>query len=326
MKHIAVVMGGYSEEKVISMKSGAVALEQLQKGPNKAYAVIIDQSGWRLLLEEKEYPIDKSDFSATVNGIKITFDVVFVAIHGTPGEDGELQAYLDEVGTPYTSSGAAAARLSFNKAKCNDFLRSKGIPCAQSQLIHKGVDYQKTTVIEILGLPCFVKPNKNGSSFGISKVNAIEELDAAIEKAFAHDEEVLIESFLEGTEVTCGIINFGNTLQTFPATEIVSENDFFDYEAKYQGKSKEITPARISEKEALLVSERTKEVYQLLNLNSIARVDFIIQNGTPYVIEANTVPGLSEESIIPQQAAYAGLSLSELFTQAVEEALDQKKT
>lgn len=321
MKQIAVVMGGYSAEKVISMKSGAIALKHLQKGPYKAYAVVIDELGWRLRLNNQEYPIDKSNFSATVNGVKITFDVVFMAIHGTPGEDGALQSYLDELNIPYTTSGAAAARLSFNKAECNNFLRTKGIPCAQSYLLHKGEHYQKTTIIEKVGLPCFVKPNKNGSSFGVSKVTTLKELDAAIEKAMKHDTEVLIESFLEGTEVTCGIINFGNKLQTFPATEIVSENDFFDYEAKYEGKSKEITPARISEAVALKVAERTKEVYQLLNLNGIARIDFIIQAGTPYVIEANTVPGLSEESIIPQQAACVGLSLPKLFTQAVEEAM-----
>jgi D-alanine-D-alanine ligase len=323
MKKIAVVMGGYSAEKVVSMKSGAVAMQHVASKEYHPYAVVIDEAGWRLELEGTDYPIDKSDFSATVKGEKIHFDAVFMAIHGTPGEDGELQGYLDRLQIPYTTSGAAAAALSFNKGLCNDFLRSKGISCAAAQLLQQGDAINEAAILAKVGLPCFVKPNKNGSSFGVSKVNKAEELAAAIQKAFVHDDEILVESFMQGTEVTCGVLNFGGELRSLPATEIVSENDFFDYEAKYEGKSQEITPARLSAEVAQKVSERTKEIYQLLKLDGIARIDFIIQDGEPYIIEANTVPGLSEESIIPQQAACAGISLSELFQQAVRHALNQ---
>ncbi len=321
MKNIAVVMGGYSAEEVISFKSGEVVLTHLQSHEFEVYKILINNEEWSVIHHDKAYPIDKTDFSILIGTQKITFDVVFVAIHGSPGEDGILQHYLDRLHIPYTTSGYEAAKLSFNKGKCNDFLRSKGILCAQSYLLQEGQKINIDDIIQKIGLPCFVKPNKNGSSFGISKVSQPQELLKAIHTAFHHDDEILIETFLKGTEVTCGIHNFNRTLTTFPATEIVSENDFFDFEAKYNGKSQEITPARISKDVAKKVAEKTKEIYQLLGLDGIARIDYIIQQGQPYVIEANTVPGLSEESIIPQQAKQLGISLKELFTAAVKHAL-----
>ena len=321
MKNIAVVMGGYSAERVISLKSGKVAVKYLQSDEFSTYTVVIDSNGWNVVLDNQKYNINKEDFSTNINGKTISFAAVFIAIHGTPGEDGKLQAYLDELKIPYTTSGSAAAALSFNKGKCNDYLRENGVLCAPSYLLHKETVINKKEIINQVGLPCFVKPNKNGSSFGVSKVTVKEKLQEAIENAFAHDDEILIESFMEGIEVTCGIHNFGDELTTFPATEIVSENDFFDFEAKYEGKSQEITPARISDEVAQKVAYRTKEIYRLLNLNGIARIDFIIQNNEPYIIEANTVPGLSEESIIPQQAACAGVSLKDLFRMAVRHAI-----
>ena len=318
MKNIAVVMGGFSAEKVISLKSGKVALNFLDKDKYNAFAVIIDNEGWRLEKNGRSYPINKSDFSVDIYNQKIKFDGVFMAIHGTPGENGVLQHYLDNLEIPYTCSGVKASELSFDKAACNDFLRNFDIPCAKSIKLKKGKTIDPSSIIKELKLPCFVKPNGNGSSFGISKVKSESELIPAIEKAFMHDEYILIESLLIGTEVTCGVHNLNGSIETFPITEIVSENDFFDFEAKYEGKSKEITPARISDDLAKKVSERTIEIYKLLELNGIARVDFIIMNKEPYIIEANTVPGLSEESIIPQQALCQGISLSELFNQSVE--------
>ena len=318
MKNIAVVIGGFSAEKVISLKSGKVALNFLDKEKYNAFAVIIDNEGWRLEKNGKSYPINKSDFSVNIDNQKIKFDGVFMAIHGTPGENGVLQHYLDNLEIPYTCSGVKASALSFDKGACNEFLRNFDIPCAKSIKLKKGDTIDPSNIIKQLKLPCFVKPNGNGSSFGISKVKSIEELMPAIDKAFKHDEYILIESLLIGTEVTCGVHNLNGTIETFPITEIVSENDFFDFEAKYEGKSKEITPARISDNLAKKVSERTIEIYQLLELNGIARVDFIIMDNEPYIIEANTVPGLSEESIIPQQARCQGISLSELFNQSVE--------
>ena len=321
MKNIAVVMGGYSAERVISMKSGKVVVKYLQSDEFSTYAIVIDRNSWNLILDNQKYNINKKDFSTNINGKKIFFDAVFIAVHGTPGEDGKFQSYLDELKIPYTSSGSAASALSFNKGKCNNFLRDNGVLCAQSFLLHKETVINENDILKRVGLPCFVKPNKNGSSFGVSKVIEKEKLHEAIENAFTQDNEVLIESFLKGKEVTCGIHNFGNELTTFPATEIVSENDFFDFEAKYEGKSQEITPARISDELTQKIACKAKEIYRLLNLNGIARIDFIIQNNEPYIIEANTVPGLSEESIIPQQAACAGVSLKDLFRMAVHHAM-----
>jgi len=264
------------------------------------------------------YPLNRTDFSVDLNGQKIVFDGVFMAVHGPPGENGILQTYLDALNIPYTSSGAKASELSFDKGKCNDFLRNHNIACAESVILKQNEKIDDNAIVEKLGLPCFVKPNSNGSSFGISKVVSREELIPAIKNAFFFDDNVLIESFLSGVEVTCGAHNFNSEVETFPITEIVSENDFFDFEAKYEGKSTEITPARISDDVSKKVSEKTKEVYRLLNLDGIARVDFIIKNDKPFVIEANSVPGLSKESIIPQQAQAMGMSLTELFNKAVE--------
>lgn len=318
MKNIAVVMGGYSAEKIVSMKSGSVIMSHLDKNKFHAYKIVIENKNWKLIEDKREYLIDKSDFSATIENKKIHFDGVFIAIHGIPGENGELQEYLDKLKIPYTNSGKKAAQLSFDKGKCNNYLRAKNILCANSIIISKSDSISNQEIINQVSLPCFVKPNSNGSSFGISKVSSETELSTAIEKAFKFDNKIIIESFLDGIEVTCGIHNFNSLLETFPITEIVSENDFFDYQAKYEGKSKEITPARIDTKISKKVSEQTKKIYSLLGLDGIARIDFIIVNNEPYLIEANTVPGLSKESIIPQQAKKAGINLKDLFSLCLE--------
>lgn len=324
MKNIAVVMGGFSAEKVISLKSGSVAMKFLDKKRYNTYSVIIDNDGWIMEHQGKSYPINKSDFSVNIENQKLKFDGVFMAIHGTPGENGVLQRYLDDLNIPYNCSGAKASELSFDKGACNDFLRGFDIACADSIKLKKTDDISINEIVNRLKLPCFVKPNGNGSSFGISKVKSQDELTPAIKKAFQHDNCILIESFLYGTEVTCGVHNLNGKIETFPITEIVSENDFFDFEAKYEGKSKEITPARISDELAQKVSEKTIKIYQLLKLNGMARIDFIIMNKEPYIIEANTVPGLSEESIIPQQALCQGISLSDLFNQSVKHMFNGK--
>ena len=222
MKAIAVIMGGYSAEKIISMKSGEVVMNFLDKSLYKPYAIVIDENEWKMVDGNTSYTINRSDFSVNLNGQKIVFDGVFIAVHGAPGENGILQTYLDALNIPYTSSSAKASELSFDKGKCNDFLRNNDIPCAESVILKKNDDIQKDFLINTLGLPCFVKPNSNGSSFGISKVSNVDELLPAIEKAFSHDDNVLVESFLSGTEVTCGVHNFNGVVQTLPITEIVS--------------------------------------------------------------------------------------------------------
>ena len=318
MKRIAVVMGGYSSEKAISLKSGEVVLNNLDRSLYETYPVIIDKKQWNVNVEDQFFPVNKLDFSVHINGEHIKFDGVFIVVHGIPGENGELQSYFETLHIPYTSSGVNASAISFDKGKCNHFLMNKGITCAPSLKIHKDQTIELDQLIDTIKLPCFVKPNSYGSSFGISKVYQKSHLQAALHKAFELDSYVLIESYLDGTEVTCGVYNFQHSIQTLPITEIVSENDFFDYAAKYEGKSQEITPARISDDLSSKVSSITKEVYELLQLNGLARVDFIICNHQPHVIEVNTVPGLSKESIIPKQAQEAGISLQSLFNMAVK--------
>lgn len=317
-------MGGFSAEKIISLKSGQVVIDFLDRRLFNVYEVIIDNEGWRLNLNSKFYPINQSDFSVTVENENIFFDGVFIAIHGIPGENGELQHYFDNLNIPYTGSGVKASQLSFDKGACNDYLRNEGVPCADSVKLFKNDKFDTCSIIEKLKLPCFVKPNGNGSSFGVSKVNNEKELIPAIENAFIHDNCVIVESLLSGTEVSCGVHNLNEHIECFPITEIISENEFFDFEAKYEGKSKEITPARISKKQANKVMETAIKIYNLLDLNGIARIDFIIMNDKPHVIEANTVPGLSQESIIPQQAKCQGMSLSDLFNKSANHIFNEK--
>ena len=321
MKNIAIVMGGYSAEKVISMKSGQVVFDNLDRNKYIPFKVIIDENSWKLNFDEIDYPISKNDFTATINGELISFDAVFIAVHGSPGEDGILQKYFDNLNIPYTSSGAQQSKLSFDKYECNKVLAKNGLPCAKSFIINSKENLDIKQTFKKVNLPCFVKPNSNGSSFGVSKVNKYEDFESALQKAFQFDNNVLVESFLDGVEVTCGIHNFNNKLFTFPLTEIISENTFFDYQAKYEGKSQEITPARLSKEVTNKVFRITKEVYKTLDLNGIARIDFIIVGEKPFIIEANTVPGLSLESIIPQQAQSIGINLTDLFSLLLEKAL-----
>ncbi|MGC6470048.1 MAG: D-alanine--D-alanine ligase [Flavobacteriales bacterium] len=319
MKRIAIAVGGYSAEKIISLKSGEVVTDCLENTDFECYTVLIEEDQWCLKINSQSYLIDKSDFTAIVKNEKISFDGVFIAIHGIPGENGQLQEYLDKLNIPYTSSSARASKISFDKGACNDFLRKNHIPCAQSIKIRSIEDINIDDIIENLQLPCFIKPNANGSSFGISKVKTKDQIIPAVENAFKFDDVVLVESYLPGTEVTCGVHNFDSEIQTLPITEIVSQNEFFDFEAKYEGKSNEITPARLTEDIANLVSSTTKTIYTLLELNGIARVDYKIVEGIPHIIEVNTIPGFSKESIIPQQANYAGIDLKDLFLQSLNQ-------
>ena len=265
--------------------------------------------------------IDKNDFSVTINGNKITFDCVFNAIHGTPGEDGLMQAYFELLNIPQTSCDYYQAALTFNKRDLLSVLKPYGIKTATSYYLNKGDAIHTDEIVTKVGLPCFVKPNKAGSSFGISKVKTAAELPIAIEVAYKEDNEIIIESFLDGTEVSVGVINYKGTITVLPITEIVSENDFFDYEAKYLGKSQEITPARISNEMTQKVSEIAKRAYEVLKMKGFSRSEFIIVNDEPHMLEMNTIPGLTTESLIPQQAKAAGISLKDLFTNAIELAL-----
>lgn len=320
-KRVAVAMGGYSSEFEISLKSGNVVCEYLNKEIYDVFAIHILKEGWFYVKSPSEkFEVSKEDFSFH-NGIQtIVPDVIFNTIHGTPGEDGKLAAYWELIGIPQTSTGFYQAALSFNKRDCLSVLKNFGIHCANSYYINKGNVPAIEAIIVKVGLPCFVKPNRAGSSFGVSKVKSFEEMEPAIEKAFAEDHEIIIETALVGTEVSVGVYKLNNQLVALSPTEIVSENDFFDYEAKYLGKSEEITPARISEEATLAVQNEAKNIYQILNMSGVTRSDFIIQNGIPFFIETNTTPGLSKESIIPKQAREAGMSLDLFFSILIENA------
>mgnify|MGYP003514799090 FL=1 len=324
MKNIAIIMGGYSSEYKISLISGNVVYQFLDNNQFKGYRIHIFEEKWVYVDEnDAEFPIDWNDFSVTDAGNKITFDCVFNAIHGTPGDDGLMQAYFELLQIPQTSCDYYQAALTFNKRDLLSVLKPYGIKTAISYYLNKGEHINTEEIISKVGLPCFVKPNKSGSSFGISKVKTAEELPIAIEVAYKEDNEIIIESFLDGTEVSVGVINYKGKVTVLPITEIVSENDFFDYEAKYQGKSQEITPARISDEMTAKVSAVAKRAYEVLKMKGFSRSEFIIVDGEPHMLEMNTIPGLTTESLIPQQAKAAGISLTDLFTNAINLALEK---
>jgi len=326
MKNIAILMGGYSSEYQISLNSGSVVYNNIKNNYN-AYKIHLLKEKWVYIDEfENEHPINKGDFSVTVDNTKINFDCVFNTIHGTPGEDGHIQAYFALLEIPQTSCEMYQSALTFNKRDLLSVLRPYGIAMATSVYFNKGDEIDVNYIVKRVGLPCFIKANRAGSSFGITKVYKKDEIPNAIAIALKEDSQVLIESFLDGIEVSVGVITYKGKTKVLPVTEIVSETDFFDYKAKYEGLSQEITPARISSKQIATVSKVAKEIYELLDMSGLSRSDFIFHNGIPHFIEINTNPGLSEESIIPKQAKEAGITLKELFMNTIEEAMNKTTT
>jgi D-alanine-D-alanine ligase len=320
-KNIAIIAGGNSSEAVISFKSAKQVSAWLDPNLYQIYIIHLKGKEWILKSDLlSDIPVDKDDFSVTVNELKITFDCALIAIHGNPGEDGHLQAYFEMLDIPYTTCGLLASALTFNKYVCKVFLKQFGIETAKALLVKKTDKPDFAKIAEELKLPLFVKPNKNGSSFGVSKVNEVKELKAAFDLAFTEDDEVIVEEFIKGIEVTNGVLKTSLKEIVFPITEIVSENEYFDYEAKYQGKSKEITPARISAKVEEKCKELSSRIYDLIPCKGIVRIDYIIANDIPYLLEINTTPGMSEESIIPKQVKVAGLNMREVLGWVIEEA------
>ena len=322
--NIAVVMGGYSGEHVISVRSGQLILNNLDRNKYNPFEVHILTEGWYTLIDGAKYPINKGDFSFEKNGEKVIFDVAVNTVHGTPGEDGHLQSYWELLNLPYTGCGFYQSALTFNKRDTLSVLSKFNIPKAKSIYLSKGMIISAQEVKDQLGLPFMVKPNQSGSSLGVSKVNDLSEFDKALEFAFAEDNDILIESYLKGTEVSVGVLNLNGITTVLGITEIVSHNDFFDYEAKYQGKSDEITPARIDAQTEEKVRNTAKKVYEALGMSGFSRTDFIIMDGEPHFIEMNTNPGLSPQSIFPQQAQYAGLTFSDLLDSEIQLALQRK--
>jgi D-alanine-D-alanine ligase len=322
--NVAVVMGGYSDESVISLRSGQLILNNLDKSKYQVFEVHILLNDWYCLIDGTKYPINKADFSFTKDNQTIKFDVISNTIHGTPGEDGHMQAYWELLELPYTGCGFYQSSLTFNKRDTLSVLSKFNIPKANSIYVSKGDAIDGNEVAQELGLPFFVKPNQSGSSLGVSKVNSLEDFDKALEFAFAEDNDILIESYLKGREVSVGVIKYKGETKVMGITEILSENDFFDYEAKYLGKSEEVTPANLSEEIKNSVEETARKVYEALGMSGFSRTDFIIMNDVPHFIEINTNPGLSPQSIFPQQAAYSNMPMSDLLDNEISLALQRK--
>jgi D-alanine-D-alanine ligase len=319
-------MGGYSDEYKVSLKSGQLIFDSLNRDLYNVYKVVILKEEWYFLDDRGEKaPINKADFSVSLSsGFKVKFDVCFNIIHGRPGENGELQAYWNTIGQKYTGCDFYQSALTFNKKDTLAVLSKYGIPSAKSIYLKQGEEINEEEIIKKLGLPLFVKPNQSGSSLGISKVKEQSELKKALEFAFAEDEEILIESFLDGMEVSVGVVDFNNETIVLGITEIVPHKEFFDYEAKYEGASEEITPARIDDETRKRVEEISIKAYDSLGMSGFSRSEFIIMNGIPYMLEMNTNPGFSPTSILPQQAAIYGISLKDLCGNEVEKALAKK--
>ena len=319
MKRIAVIEGGYSEEKIISLKSAQTVFVNLNRSLYDPCKVLIDENEWTAYDEVGRYPINKDDFSYSKNGIDHFFDIAFIVIHGSPGEDGKLQGYFDLIGLPYTTPSQMITALTFQKFHCNQFLKNFNIQVAEAILIKKNDPINPSSIIEKVKLPCFVKPTDGGSSYGVTKVNAENELKNAIEHAFDNGSQVIIEAFIEGREITNGVFLSSSGIKVLPITEIITENDFFDYGAKYHGESNEVTPADLSDETTQKIKKLTHHIYDILGMNGIARADYILTDEKiPYLIEINTVPGQSAESIIPQMAAIDGISMKELFSEVIE--------
>lgn len=314
MKWIGVICGGFSSEFEISVKSARTIVENFPE----AYSPVLiklTKNGWEVGMGDDVVEFDIRSMSFVHEGEPIRIDAAIVYIHGDPGENGKIQAFLEIQNIPYINSGPLASALSFDKWYCNQFLSGFGIPVAKSLFLRSRYEYSNEQITDQLGLPVFVKPSDSGSSYGISKVKSIDDLDTALDLAFREGRTVLIESFLKGTEVTCGVYRKTNGIHALPLTEIASENEFFDYEAKYMGKSEEITPARVSDEIRIQVQETAKRIYDLLQLRSIARVDFMIVDDVPHVIEVNTTPGFSPASIVPQMIQCEGDTIRNFWTE-----------
>ncbi|MDR3366656.1 MAG: D-alanine--D-alanine ligase [Prevotellaceae bacterium] len=326
MKNVAVVFGGDSSELVVSVQSAANVFGWVDTEKYAPYLVKMRHGSWCVQRDGKpDLPIDKNDFSAVIDGARVKFDVALIVIHGAPGENGVLQAYFDLTGVPYSTCSAFTSMITFNKFACKAFLADAGIAMAKAMLIRRGDAVSANEVVKKLGLPIFVKPNNGGSSFGVTKVKSEAALHNALKEAFREDDEVIVEEFISGVEVTCGMMALNGVERALPVTEVVSKNEFFDFGAKYKGQSEEITPARLSPEATALIQRTTSQIYKRLGCNGIIRADYILRGSTPYFLEVNTVPGMTAASFIPQQVRAAGLTMTQVLSEVIEDALARKK-
>jgi D-alanine-D-alanine ligase len=323
---IAFVTGGYSSEAAISYKSAVTIEKNVDTSKFDVYKIDITPTGWFYENGGSKIEVDRKDFSLNVDGKKIKFDAVLIGIHGTPGEDGKLQGYFDLVGLPYTSCDAATSALTFNKRYTVAVAAFAGIQTARSMHIFKHTPVTPGAILQQLQLPVFVKPNNGGSSIGMSKVNKPDELEEALVKAFKEDDQILIEEFISGREFTVGVFRTTKEIVVLPITEIMTKKDFFDYEAKYQGLSEEVTPAEIDTDMKNKIETAARKVYEVFNCRGVVRIDFIYNEAKnqPFILEINTVPGQTEASVVPQQVKIMGWSLKEFYSSLIEEALTRK--
>lgn len=320
MKKIAIVTGGFSGEAEISLKSVETVLKHIDRNKYLPYKVIVSKEHWLVEHDQQEFAIDKNDFSVTINKEKINFDGVFMILHGTPGEDGKLQGYFDMLSIPYSCCGATTAALTFNKGITTRLLGTYGLNVAKSKILYRGEPYNSDDLMQKVGLPCFVKPNNGGSSIGISRVNNASEVVPAIEKAFKEDDEIIVEQFIDGTEITCGVVKFQGKAKALAITEIVSDSDFFDFNAKYlDHNTQEITPARIPKEKYDECLKLSEFIYEILLCKGMIRIDYILSSNKLFMIEVNTIPGLTDASLLPQHAEYAGITTTEMITEIIEE-------
>jgi len=317
---IAIVAGGDSSEYVVSLRSAQGIYSFIDKEKYNLYIVMMKGLDWHVQLpDETTAVIDRNDFSFQLNGEKITFDFAYITIHGTPGENGRLQGYFDMLGIPYSCCGVLAAALTFNKFACNQYPKGFGVRIAEALSLRQGQSVSDEDVIEKIGLPCFIKPSLGGSSFGVTKVKSREQIQPAIAKAFEEGEEVIIEAFMDGTEITCGCYKTKEKSVVFPITEVVTHNEYFDYDAKYNGQVDEITPARIADELRDRVQMLTSAIYDILGAQGIIRIDYIITEGKKInLLEVNTTPGMTPTSFIPQQVRAAGLNITDVMTDIIE--------
>ena len=316
---VAIFTGGDSSEYVISMKSAKQVRKWLEAAGHTCYPVEVRGSEWTVLLDSEKVPLDKNSFGFKYKDLRVSFDYVWNTIHGTPGEDGKLQGFFDMVGIPYSSSNHLSSALTFNKYTCKCFLKQHRVLTPEASLVRKHMETDLEAVAERVGFPCFVKPNSGGSSFGTAKVVRIEELQPALEEALKEDEEAIVERYIKGTEVTCGLMKNRDEFTIFPITEIIPKNEFFDYEAKYtRGMAEEITPARLSDALTSECQEMARAIYNLTDCSGIIRVDFIIKGNQLYFLELNSIPGMSGESVIPKQVASMGMKMEDVLQQVIE--------
>ena len=324
MKNIAIIAGGNSSEYEVSMKSGKNIYDEVDETRYNKYLVVLKERDWHVEIGEEKFPVDKNDFSFTRNGEKILFDFAYITIHGVPGENGLLQGYLDMMGVPYGCCNVLASALTFDKHTCNTYLKSYGVNVADSVMLIRGMAYDVNEIINEVGLPCFVKPNAEGSSFGVTKVKEAAQLEDALKKAFALCREVLIETFIDGTELTCGVVKAGDMDITMPIAEVVPKNEFFDFEAKYDPtKSDEIIPARISPELTNRIKILSSMIYDILRCEGLIRVDYIVREDEIFMLEVNTTPGMTSNSFVPKMVRAMGGTLREVLTKIIDNKLNR---